>query len=35
MKSKKLNVRMRGNIVKKMTQKIFVEKVLKEIESKK
>jgi len=35
MKGKNLNVRMRGNIIKKMTKKKFVEKVLKEIENKK
>ncbi|MFA6145905.1 MAG: threonine--tRNA ligase [Patescibacteria group bacterium] len=34
-KSKKLNVRMRGNIVKNMAKKKFIDKVLKEIKDKK
>jgi len=35
MKGKTLNVRMRGNLVKRMSKKKFIEKILKEIESKK
>jgi len=34
-KSKALNVRMRGNVVKKMSKKKFIEKILKEIKNKK
>jgi threonyl-tRNA synthetase len=35
MKGKTLNVRMRGNLVKRMSKKKFIEKILKEIKSKK